>query len=51
MRHSETDYALSERAVIKSAVILHPCRVRCILMQMLRAYMMMLSINHAPKAS
>jgi len=41
--------AIGQRAVIFPAIVFHPSRMICVLMQMLRAYMMVLAFNHPAK--
>jgi hypothetical protein len=47
MCHRKRRDALCQRPVIKSAMIFHPSRMSCVLMQMLRADVMVLSFDHA----
>ncbi len=50
MHHRETKRAVSERAVVETAVILFPRCFAGVLVKVLRAHMMMLPFDHPAKA-
>lgn len=51
MRQSEAKCPLGQRAVVLAAVILQPCRMRGVGVQVLRRDEVMLATDHAPQAS
>jgi hypothetical protein len=51
MRHSKAQNARGQRPVVQPPMILHPRRMRGVLMKVARRNMMVLSVQHATQAS